>query len=200
MQTINSIEELETLYEPVRPGAVTKVCDHITPLYHRWINSSSFLILSTVGAEGTDASPRGDSETVVRIIDKNTLWLPDWRGNNRMDSLRNIVSDGRVSLMFMIPGSNNVVRVNGTAKLTAQSEITSQFDKNKKTPKSVIIVTVNEIYFQCAKALMRSRLWVSDNNHEDLPTAGQFIKEIQDGFDADSYDADYPEYAKDKMW
>ena len=200
MQTINSVEELESLYEPVRPGAVTKVCNHITPLYHRWINASSFLILSTVGPEGTDASPRGDSETVVRIKDKSTLWLPDWRGNNRMDSLRNIVSDGRASLMFMIPGSNNVVRVNGTAKLTAQSEITSQFDKNQKSPKAVIIVTVNEIYFQCAKALMRSRLWVSDNNHEDLPTAGQFIKEIQDGFDADSYDAYYPEYAKDKMW
>lgn len=157
-------------------------------------------MLSTVGPEGTDASPRGDSESVLRIIDKNTLWLPDWRGNNRVDSLRNIVRDGRVSLMFMIPGSNNVVRINGKAKLTAEIEIISQFEKNNKSPRSVIVVNVDEIYFQCAKALMRSRLWDSDERIEGLPTAGQFLKEVQDDFDADSYDEGYPAYAKDKMW
>jgi uncharacterized protein len=200
MQVINSIEELESLYEPVAPGPLSKVCDHITPHYHRWINGSSFLILSTVGPEGTDGSPRGDSDSAVRIVDKHTLWLPDWRGNNRMDSLRNIVSDGRVSLMFMISGSNNVVRVNGTANLTAQIEITSQFDKNNKSPRSVIVVTVNEIYFQCAKALMRSKLWVSGDNSKGIPTAGQFIQELRDDFDAESYDESYPEYAKDRMW
>ena len=200
MQIINSIAELESLYESVAPAAVTKVCNHITPHYHRWIEASCFLVLTTVGPEGTDASPRGDTESVVRIINKNTLWLPDWRGNNRMDSLRNIVRDGRVSLMFMISGSNNVVRVNGTAKVTAQLKITSQFDKNSKTPKTVIVVTVNEIYFQCAKSLMRSRLWISGDRSEGLPTAGQFIQEGQNQFDAKSYDAGYPEYAKDRMW
>ena len=200
MKIINSIEELESLYEPAAPGPISKVCNHITPHYHRWINASNFLILSTVGPEGTDGSPRGDSESVVRIVDKNTLWLPDWRGNNRMDSLRNIVSDGRVSLMFMIPGTNNVVRVNGSASLTAQTEITSQFDRNNKSPKSVIVVTVNEVYFQCAKALMRSRLWVAGDLSAGIPTAGQFLKELRDDFDASSYDDGYPEYAKDRMW
>jgi PPOX class probable FMN-dependent enzyme len=200
MQTIHSIEELASLYDSVVPGAITKVCDHLTPQYQKWINGTRFLILSTVGPEGTDASPRGDIESVVRIVDQKTLWLPDWRGNNRMDSLRNIVRDGRVSLLFMVPGSNNVVRINGTAKLTADKEITDLFDRSGKTPKTVIVISVDEVYFQCAKALMRSRLWLSGDERAGVPTAGQFLQERQEAFDAEAYDAGYSEYAKDRMW
>ncbi|MFN3238046.1 MAG: pyridoxamine 5'-phosphate oxidase family protein, partial [Pseudomonadales bacterium] len=112
MRQINSIEELESIYDAAFQGALDKVQTTLTPLYQRWINQSRFTILTTVGPEGTDASPRGDIDCVVKIIDSRTLWLPDWRGNNRMDSLRNIVRDGRLSLLFMVPGSNNVVRVN----------------------------------------------------------------------------------------
>lgn len=204
MDKIKSIEQLESLYGEVVPGAVTKVCDSVTPLYRQWIEASRFLVLTTVGPEGTDATPRGDVDSVVRVIDPNTLWLPDWRGNNRMDSLRNIVRDGRISLMFMVPGTNNVVRVNGTAVLTADTEITHSFEQNRKHPRSVVVITVGEVYFQCAKALMRSQLWQSADPASDqlvkVPTAGQFVAEYESDIEASAYDANYPEYAKNKMW
>ena len=119
MEIIKDVTQLEALYGEAVPGSLTKVQPQLTPEYRRFVDASRFVVLTTVGPEGTDASPRGDVEPVVRIQDARTMWLPDWRGNNRMDSLRNIVRDGRVSLMFMVPGSNNVVRVNGTAELTA---------------------------------------------------------------------------------
>jgi PPOX class probable FMN-dependent enzyme len=200
MQTIDSVADLEALYEQVVPGAVEKVWPHLSPLYRKWIEASRFLVLSTVGPEGTDASPRGDSGGVARIVDGSTLWLPDWRGNNRLDSLRNIVEDGRVSLMFLVPGSNNVVRVNGAAQLTADKSVTTQFEKDGKTPRTVIVITVAEVYFQCAKALMRSRLWTSGDESTGVPSAGDFIGEVRDGFDARAYDDGYADYAKDRMW
>ena len=200
MNTIGSVAELEALYDDVVPGAVTKVRAELTPLYQKWIRASRFVILTTVGPEGTDASPRGDDGPVVRIVDSTTLWLPDWRGNNRLDSLRNIVVDGRVSLMFMVPGSDNVVRINGTAALTTDEEITGSFLKGNKTPRSVVVIHAEETYFQCAKALMRSKLWQVPAEKPDVPTAGAFVKEGDAAFDADAYDSGYAEYAKPRMW
>lgn len=200
MDKIETLEELEQLYDAVVPGALDKVRTYISPLYGKWINASKFLVLSTIGPQGTDASPRGDDGPVVKVLDKHTLLLPDWRGNNRLDSLRNIVEDGRVSLMFMINGQNNVVRVNGKAILTADNEFTSMFNDKNKQPRSVIVVQVEEVYFQCAKALMRSRLWLSQASGEEVPSAGEFIKEIKEDFDAESYDSGYEEYAKERMW
>ena len=200
MNKISTIEELETLYDKPFQGPLDKVQATITPMYEKWINHSRFTILTTVGPEGTDASPRGDIDSVARIVDPKTLMLPDWRGNNRLDSLRNIVRDGRISLMFMVPGANNVIRVNGTSILTADEQVTQTFGHNGKTPKTVIIVTVQEVYFQCAKALMRSKLWKSEDESKLVPTAGEFLKELEEGFDATSYDEGYAEYAKDKMW
>ncbi len=200
MNAIETMAELDALYDAKATLSVTKVAQAMTPLYTQWIEASRFLVIATVGPEGTDASPRGDDGPVVKIADENTILLPDWRGNNRIDSLRNIVRDQRVSLMFMVPGSNNVVRVNGTAALTADAQVTQQFEKRKKYPKTVIVTTVNEIYFQCAKALMRSALWTSGDESTGLPTAGQFIREKQALFDAETYDAGYAEYAKSRMW
>jgi len=200
IDTLDTIEDLEALYEAAVPGAVTKVATAMTPLYRQWIEAARFVVLSTVGPEGTDASPRGDDGPAVRIADDGTLWLPDWRGNNRIDSLRNVVRDGRVSLMFMVPGCNNVVRVNGTAVVSADPAVTTQFEQRGKNPKVVIITTIGEMYFQCAKALMRSELWTSPDVSDSVPTAGQFLKEVTDDFDAKSYDEGYPEYAKTKMW
>lgn len=200
MDKIESIEALESVYDAAVQGALDKVQNVLTPLYQKWINQSRFTILTTVGPEGTDASPRGDIDSVARIVDEKTLWMPDWRGNNRMDSLRNIVRDGRVSLMFMVPGANNVIRVNGTAILTIDSEVTESFEHNGKTPRSVIVVTVAEVYFQCAKALMRSKLWSAGDESKLVPTAGEFVKEVQPEFDAKEYDEGYSEYAKPRMW
>lgn len=200
MSTVKNIEELEALYGKPVSASLTKVVNVLTPLYRQWINASRFLILSTVGPEGTDASPRGDDGPVVRVADETTLLLPDWRGNNRIDSLRNIVQDSRVSLMFLVPGSNNVVRVNGSAAIVTDSELIEQFEKNGKTPRTVLKITVHEAYFQCAKALMRSRLWSASDESANVPTAGQFIREQQPSFDQVAYDEGYTEYAKDKMW
>ena len=200
VKAIETIEELEALYGAAVPRSLTKVVDHLTPKYQAWIGSARFVVLATVGPEGTDASPRGDDGPVVRIVDKKTLWLPDWQGNNRIDSLRNIVRGGRVSLMFMVPGSDNVVRVNGNAKLSDDPNVTHRFDRKGRTPKSVIVVTIAEAYFQCAKALMRSGLWKGNRDAVGLPTAGEFLKEIEAGFDAAQYDTSYPESAKNRMW
>ncbi len=200
MDNITSLTELEALYGPAVPGAVTKVRQSLTPLYQKWVASSRFLVLSTVGPSGTDASPRGDDNEVARIVDARTLWIPDWRGNNRLDSLRNIVEDGRVSLMFMINGNNNVVRINGTATLTCATDAVAAFEKQGKLPRAVIVVSIGEVYFQCAKALMRSKLWDSDPGAAEVPTAGAFLKEVLEDFDGETYDAGYAEYAKERMW
>lgn len=145
------------------------------------------------------AAHAATSGPVVRIINDKTLHLPDWRGNNRIDSLRNIVRDGRVSLMFMVNGSSNVVRVNGRAVLSADEAVTQTFEQRGKHPRSVIVITVEEVYFQCAKAIMRSELFTADPV-EGLPTAGALIKEQQEEFDARGYDEGYAEYAKTRMW
>lgn len=200
MQAIESIEALEAHYGKVSPLALSKVCDHITALYQRWIKASRFMILSTVGPGGTDASPRGDSEEVVRIVDAKTLWLPDWKGNNRLDSLKNIVEDGRLSLMFMVPGSDTVVRINGEAIVTADDDITGAFERDGKVPCTVTVITVSEVYFQCAKALMRSDLWQAGDASTKIPTAGEFLHEQAPEFAAASYDKGYPQYAKERLW
>lgn len=200
MQPITDTTTLETLYPSVSPRSLTKVAQSVTPLYRKWIEASRFVILSTVGPEGTDASPRGDDGPVVRIADARTLLLPDWMGNNRLDSLRNIVRDDRVSLMFMVPGSTNVVRVNGTAIVTADADLRASFERTGRQPATVTVVTTQELYFQCAKAIMRSRLWTSGVESKELPTAGQFLREAEEGFDAETYDASYAENAKDRMW
>ena len=200
MSIIDSVEALEALYGTPVPGALAKVQPRLTPRYAQWIEAARFLILSTVGPEGTDASPRGDNGPVVEIADPETILLPDWRGNNRLDSLRNIVRDPRISLLFMIAGCNNVVRINGEATLSAAPDLTGRFDKSGKHPASVILIKTKEVYFQCAKALMRSALWTPDETAAPPPSAGDFIREFREGFDAHSYDAGYAEYAKDRMW
>ncbi|MDQ2094422.1 pyridoxamine 5'-phosphate oxidase family protein [Rhodalgimonas zhirmunskyi] len=198
MKTIETIEQLEALYGPPVPAAITKVTREMTPLYRQWIEASRFVVLSTVGPEGTDGSPRGDTDPVVRIAGPKTLLLPDWRGNNRIDTLRNMVRDPRVSLMFLVPGSDNVVRVNGNAVLTADEDLRAQFEKAGKLPATVMVITLDEMYFQCAKAVMRADLW--GGGRAEVPSAGQFIREMQADFDAESYDAGYPEYAKGRFW
>ena len=198
MQTVTTIEELEALYGVPVPASLTKVTVKMTPLYRQWIEASRFVVLSTVGDEGTDGSPRGDDGPVVRIVDDQTMHLPDWRGNNRIDTLRNIVRDGRISLMFMVPGNNNVVRINGSAVLTADGDVVAGFEKNGKRPASVIVVSIGEMYFQCAKAVMRADLWSDDA--PEVPTAGQFIREMKTDFDAEGDDSGYLEYAKGRMW
>jgi len=199
MTPIETLEELDTIYGPPSPRSLSKVVTRLTPAYSAWIGASRFAILSTVGPEGTDSTPRGDDGPVVKISDDQTLLLPDWRGNNRLDNLRNIVRDPRVSLMFLVPGSDNVVRVNGRAVVTADASVTDQFEQKGRHPKTVTVVTLQEAYFQCAKAVMRAGLWSRDDAAR-LPTAGDFLQEVAPDFDGPAYDRTYPNQAKHQLW
>ena len=201
MRIVESIEALEALYERKPSGAaLDKVTDRLTPGQSAWIAASRFCILSTVGPEGTDASPRGDDGPVVQIMDSQTLLLPDWRGNNRMDSLRNIIRDGRVSLMFLVPGATSVMRVNGRAVLSCDDAITGSIAQGDTHPRSVIVVTVNEVYPQCARAVLRAGLWTRGDESGALPSVGELVAEAKAGFDGAAYDTEWPERAKTTMW
>lgn len=200
MEFIDTVERLEALYGTPGAASIRKVADHLTPLYSEWIAASRFAVLTTVGPAGTDGSPRGDNGPVVTPLDAHTLAMPDWRGNQRLDSLRNIVEDGRVSLMFMVPGSNTVVRVNGRARLTADAELRAQFDQKGRQPATVIVIAVAEVYTQCARALMRAGLWAR-NDADGLPSAGEILAEASDGEEGgDAYDAEWSARAARTMW
>lgn len=200
MSDITSIDALEALYGTPGEASIIKVADHITPLYVKWLAASRFMVLTTVGPEGTDGSPRGDIGPVVQVLDETTLLLPDWRGNNRMDSLRNIVRDGRVSLMFLVAGSNTAIRVNGRAVVNDDTDMLERFEQKGRHPRTVIKVTVSEIYTQCARALIRSEIWTSGDQSQGFPSVGDFLAEAKDGFDGKTYDADWAGRAKETMW
>jgi uncharacterized protein len=203
MTILNTVAELEAIYGTPGKAATVKVADHITPEYRAWIASSSFCALATVGPEGVDASPRGDIGEVVFELDAQTLAMPDRRGNNRMDSLRNIVCDGRVALMLLTKGSDTVTRVNGRAEVSVAPDLLARFAVKGKPPRSVIVIHIEEIYFQCARAVMRAGLWDVDNwpDISALPSVGQILKAQTAGeIDGAAYDKDWPERAKKSMW
>ncbi|WP_170445552.1 pyridoxamine 5'-phosphate oxidase family protein [Ruegeria arenilitoris] len=201
MQYINDITALEALYGTPGAASMRKVARQLTPLYRKWIMASRLCVLSTVGPEGVDGSPRGDDGPVVIELDPGTLALPDWRGNNRLDSLRNIVRDPRVALMFMVPGSNNVVRVNGTARLTADADLRARFEKKGKQPATVIVIEIGEIYTQCARALMRAETWTGGDLSADLPTVGEILAEVSQGEEGGArYDREWGARAAKTMW
>jgi len=201
MEFITTLPALEALYGTPGEASLAKVARRMTPAYRAWIARARFCILSTVGPEGTDASPRGDDGPVVAEIDPGTLALPDWRGNERIDSLRNIVRDPRASLLFLVPGSNNVVRVNGRARVTADGPLRETFAKGDKLPRTVILIEIAEIYTQCARALMRAGMWSGEDASEGLPSVGDILKEMTEGrFDGAGYDRDWPGRAETSLW
>ena len=197
---IETIAELEAAYGAPPEASLVKVAKRLTPLYRQWIMGSRFCVLTTVGPEGTDGSPRGDDGPVVQELDEQTLLMPDWRGNNRLDTLRNIVVDGRISLMFMVPGNTNVIRINGKARVTFDQELCARFSDKGRQPRAVIVIRIGEIYFQCARALVRAELW-SDKDNPDVPSAGDILTEMtKGGFDGETYDAEWPARAAETMW
>ncbi|MFN4157290.1 MAG: pyridoxamine 5'-phosphate oxidase family protein [Gemmobacter sp.] len=200
MDWIADLDALHAHYGRPGPAATAKVTPHLNGAYRAWIARSRFCIVSTVGPEGTDGSPRGDDGPVVAILDDRTLALPDWRGNDRIDTLRNIVRDGRISLLFLIPGSNTALRVNGSARLTADDALRARFDRNGKRPRSVIVIAVAEVYSQCARALIRAGLWAGDQS-AGLPSVGAMLCDATAGcIDGAAYDADWPSRAAQTMW
>nr|WP_274705597.1 pyridoxamine 5'-phosphate oxidase family protein [Salipiger pentaromativorans] len=191
---------MEALYGTPGEAALRKVARRLTPAYRRWIAASRFCVVSTVGPEGTDGTPRGDDGPVVLELDPGTLALPDWRGNNRLDSLRNIVRDARIALMFMVPGENTVVRVNGTAFLTDDADLRARFERKGRQPATVAVIAIAEIYSQCPKALLRSGLWGRDDSAE-VPSLGEILSEMTRGdIEAGAWDRSYPERAQRTLW
>ncbi|MFT4180388.1 MAG: pyridoxamine 5'-phosphate oxidase family protein [Rhizobium sp.] len=202
MRIITSVEELNELYGVPGEAAIAKVTSALTPLYRRMIEASPFMALATVGPEGLDCSPRGDLGGIVRVQDAKTLLLPDWRGNNRVDSLANIVRDPRMALMFLIPGSNTTMRLNGRAVVSVEESLLASFDMDGKHPRSVVVITIDEVYFQCARAVMRAELWNTERfiDPAELPTPGMLLKAAKDDFDQETYDREWPARAAKSMW
>lgn len=201
MTEIASLEALEALYGTPSEAARVKVAPRLTPAYARWIAHSRFCMMATVGPDGTDCSPRGDDGPVVAVIDDTTLAMPDWRGNNRIDSLRNIVRDGRISITFMVPGSANVVRVNGRARLSTAPDLAARFRREGAGPRCVIVIAVAEVYIQCARAILRAGLWEGGAAPDDLPSVGDILSERTGGaLVARDYDLAWSARAPGTLW
>lgn len=203
LSRIDSIAKLEAIYGEANAASTVKESPVLIPEYRAYIEASPFCGLATVGPEGLDCSPRGDAGRVVRVADERTLLMPDRRGNNRVDSLRNIVRDPRVALMFLIPGSNTTMRVNGRAELRTDADLLESFRMDGKLPRSVIVVAIDVVYFQCARALMRSRLWDREAfiDPATLPTAGQMLMATSAGaVGGEAYDRAWPQRARESMW
>ncbi|HEX7934909.1 MAG TPA: pyridoxamine 5'-phosphate oxidase family protein [Paraburkholderia sp.] len=194
--TVKSIEQLEQIYGEPHERALWKEINCLNSDYQAFVRASPFAVLSSVGEDGTDCSPKGDAAGFVQVLDEHTLALPDRPGNNRIDSLRNIVLDPRVSLLFLVPGVGETLRVNGRAEISIDPDVLRQFEVRGKLPRTVIIVHVETAYFHCSKALVRSSLW-DPKMHVDrasLPSAGDMHRRLSGGtFDGARYDKDMPE-------
>jgi len=180
---VTSLEQLAAIYgEPYGP-AVVKEIDHVNAHYRAFIEAAPFCALATSGPDGLDCTPRGDPPGFVRVKDEKTLLIPDRRGNNRVDSLRNLLADPRIALLFMIPGCSETIRVNGRAAISVDPALCESFTFAGKVPRSVIVVTVERVYFQCAKAIVRSKLWdpASRVDRGSLPTSGAILACISNG-------------------
>jgi PPOX class probable FMN-dependent enzyme len=203
MPRIATTEQLEAIYGRPLDTSTVKEIDHLTPHYRALIDASPFVALATSGPEGLDCSPRGDDGAVVRVHDDRTLMLPDRRGNNRIDSLRNIVRDPRVALLFLIPGSGTTLRVNGRAHLTDDAELLESFAVEGKPPRTVIVIEIDSVYFQCARAVIRADLW-NAAKHVDpaqLPTPGAILAALSEArIGGEAYDKAWPERARQSMW
>ena len=194
---------LNALYGEISPGAIAKEIDYIHPHYRAMIEASPFMVLATTGPGGLDTSPRGDPAGFVHVVDDRTLLIPDRRGNNRADSLRNIIHDPKVAQLFLIPGVGETLRVNGSAVISTDPALLARFPFNGTLPRSVIVVTAERVYFQCPKALVRSELWNPDKHisRKSLPSTGTILADITAGtVGGEEYDRAYPERLKQTLY
>jgi len=201
--TITTIAELEALYGEVNKGSLLKETDRIVPEYRAFIEAAPFAALATRGPEGLDCSPRGDGPGFVRVRDEKTLLLPDRRGNNRIDSLRNIVRDPSVALLFLIPGIGETLRVNGRAAISVEPNLLESFAIDGKAPKSVLAITVEAVFFQCARAILRSELWNPDKHvaRGSLPSAGRILASLSNNqVGGEDYDRELPERQRTTLY
>jgi hypothetical protein len=196
---VTTMSELEALYDKPYGASLVKEIDHISPHYRALIEAAPFVVLATHGPEGLDCSPRGDPPGFVRVVDENTLLIPDRRGNNRIDSMRNLVRDPRIALLFLIPGVGETMRVVGRAAISTDPALCAGFVLHGKTPRCVLVVTVERAYYQCTKAIIRSKLWdpATQVERASLPTPGKILAEISGGkMGGEEHDRTAPERVK----
>jgi uncharacterized protein len=200
---ITTQEQLDALYGKPAEAPLFKEIDYISDHYRAFIDKAPFVVVATAGPEGLDCSPRGDPPGFVRVRDAKTVLIPDRRGNNRVDALRNLVRDPRISLLFIIPGIGNTLRINGRAEISAEPELCASFAMRGKAPRTVLVVTAERVYFQCPKALVRSRLWSADAQiaRTELPSTGEILEALSKGkFDGAAYDAAYPRRVEETIY
>ena len=195
---VRSLQQLEQLYEEAPATSLLKEIDYISDHYRAFIEKSPFVVVASVGPDGLDCSPRGDPAGFVRVHDKHTVLMPDRRGNNRLDSIRNLIVDPRASLLFLIPGVGNTLRINGRGYVLTEPALIESFAIKGKLPKTVLMFKVDRIYFQCPKALVRSRLWDPSAQIErsELPSTGEILQALKADFDGEAYDQNYPQHLK----
>jgi PPOX class probable FMN-dependent enzyme len=200
---VTTLEALEALYDKPYGPAIVKEIDRINPHYRKFIEAAPFFALATSGPDGLDCSPRGDAPGFVRVANQKTLLIPDRRGNNRIDSLRNIISDPRVALLFLIPGVGETIRVIGRASISTDPALTETFIVNGKSPRSIIVVAVERVFFQCTKAIVRSKLWdpARHVDRQSLPSAGTILAEISGGqIGGPDHDRAQPQRIKETLY
>jgi|SRR5689334_9025473 hypothetical protein len=200
---IATLEALEALYDKPYGPAVVKELDHVNAHYQKFIEAAPFFALATSGPDGLDCSPRGDAPGFVHVADPKTLLIPDRRGNNRLDSLRNIISDPRVALLFLIPGVGETIRVMGHASISTDPALTQSFVVNGKAPRTVIVVTVERVFYQCTKAIVRSKLWDAGLHvdRKSLPSAGTILAAISGGkIGGPEHDRAQPQRIKETLY
>jgi PPOX class probable FMN-dependent enzyme len=192
---INNFATLEALFDMVGEASIKKEVSYLHPAYQAMIAASPFAVLATVGPNGLDISPRGDPPGFVHVQDEHTLLLPERRGNNRIDSLRNIIADPRVALFFMIPGVGETLRVNGKARISIAPDLLQRFSMQGKLPKCVLEITVETVFFQCARAIQRSKFWegIPDEIRKVVPTPGAILEALTNSaIDGANYDRELP--------
>jgi PPOX class probable FMN-dependent enzyme len=199
---VSTQQQLESLYGEVGEASRVKETSRIVPVYRAFIEAAPFAVLATSGPEGLDCSPRGDGPGFIRVVDDTTLILPDRRGNNRIDSLRNIVRDPKVALLFMIPGRGETLRVNGRAAISADSALLESFSVDGKPPRTALVITAEAVFFQCSRAIVRSDLWNPDRrvDRASVPSAGQMLAALTDAIDGQAYDDALPDRVRSTLY
>jgi len=199
---VRTLDELVAIYDSPNPRVIAKEIDHVDAAGRAFIAASPFLILATSTAAGADCSPKGDAPGFVTVADEKTLLIPDRRGNNRIDGLRNIVANPQVGLIFMVPGVDETYRVNGRARISTDPALLARFVVDGKPPRTVIVVDVDQAFPHCPKALVRSRLWQSAARPRPaaVPTIGTFAAARDNTLDPAAYDADYAKRVPDELY
>ncbi|MEP7329476.1 MAG: pyridoxamine 5'-phosphate oxidase family protein [Betaproteobacteria bacterium] len=201
--TITTLDALLALYGEPGKSSTKKEIPYLHPHYRALIEASPFAILATSGPSGLDASPRGDPPGFVLVENETTMLLPERRGNNRVDSLRNIIVDPRVALLFLIPGLGETLRVNGTATISIEPTLLQRFAMDGRLPKCVLVIRVETVYFQCARAILRSHLWDSPmpGVASIVPTPGAILEAITEAqIDGAKYDRESPARQRDTLY